>query len=812
MRIDARAFAFAWSEHLGGRLEIGALLLYLLWLERLDHRAGADEHKIKRAELATRGRMSARDVARHLAALRAIGIAWETAEAVEMLPRLEASPVRGTRHEAVAAALSAFAVIWVPRPLLVALAQRKHRSAGDVAAAIAHCHQHLRYKPKTRGFYPTGRCAPGWIARAFGVAERTVRRGERTIEALGWLVNRTEERREAARRTKCDRWFLKTSRLIGKDRGGCYTINLDWLPPPVENSPVAGSSGAAARQEMAAPPHGPLQEMAASDHYQTPLRGDHYQTPARQRRRTWLGEPRWDRIGAEDLRDPERLEELRRQAIELGFPRSAPGFFDSELGRRVFRVFAHRALTMTRADRRGKKNHGAYFRGCCEGDFKMPSDVEMRAVRYDGHEEAELGRGEAREKQRWSEPLRRRTRTEPSHVGGTIQRVLAQHTPPHAAGLANLSTLGSAEALSQDVPNGKDESAAAPGELPDGALNRVLRLAETNARRAMAWEREPLRAIHAAPLTFTAGEHRSRASRHATAGAAERADTFSSSEDERIREAMAALGMCRGHVAGMKSAPRHLAQVPDSATGDEASPTPLDLDAVAPAPRPARSRQHRGRLSRAVTRRRTAEAAINPKTRPISKPQEARARLGTTLGMASRLRAALAAPGADLWTFGLTPSLEVEQRAAGGVRFVFASQRVLTPCAYRPPPGGWVFEGIHSSAGIVPVNRATNALLAGRLFVPTLFRATFLGGVVPAIAPPEHPPPEPFRWTFTNTVLPDGVRFPALRSPAWCLTPEQWTAVGLGWAHNVGDKKRIYAAATFRDVGAGTPGTRSETR
>lgn len=99
-------------------------------------------------------------------------------------------------------------VIPVPRRVLRRLAGGL--SKARTAVVLAHLIRCLFYR-KGRGINPTGCCKASWVARAFGVTERSVHDARRyLIETFGWLVP-----------GEC------SQRVLNRD-GLWVSVNLDW--------------------------------------------------------------------------------------------------------------------------------------------------------------------------------------------------------------------------------------------------------------------------------------------------------------------------------------------------------------------------------------------------------------------------------------------------------------------------------------------------------------------------------------------------------------------------------------------------------
>jgi hypothetical protein len=124
--------------------------------------------------------------------------------------------------------------IPVPRRILRRLAGGMSRSR--TACVIAHLIRCLFYR-REEGCRPTGCCKASWIARVFGVTERSVHDARRyLIEELGWLIAQDNDQ-------------------MTLNRDGLWvTVNLDWGPEEAERGakdPVGEGS-----PRLAVPPEG----------------------------------------------------------------------------------------------------------------------------------------------------------------------------------------------------------------------------------------------------------------------------------------------------------------------------------------------------------------------------------------------------------------------------------------------------------------------------------------------------------------------------------------------------------------------------
>jgi hypothetical protein len=215
----------------------------------------------------------------------------------------------------------------VPRRMIRRLAGGLSRSR--MATVIAHLMRCLFYK-KGQGCTSSGCCKASWIARVFGVTERSVYDARRyLVVELGWLT--TQE---------------STQRVLNRD-GLWVTIDLAWGPegrtevpiqspiidspavePPAVESPVVESTGQGEarpeepRIEFSGPPADSAAQFSGPLEDKNPLAGTKDQKPAgggepgfsiskpKEKKPTLLD------ITLEDLRDTERLGKLYAEAVE----------------------------------------------------------------------------------------------------------------------------------------------------------------------------------------------------------------------------------------------------------------------------------------------------------------------------------------------------------------------------------------------------------------------------------------------------------------------------------------------------------------
>ena len=201
----------------------------------------------------------------------------------------------------------------VPRRIIRRLAGGL--SKARTAVVIAHLIRCLFYR-KAEGVNPVGCCKASWIARVFGVTERSVY-DARTYLALelGWLIPQDN-----------------SQRILNRD-GLWVSVNLDWGPEEQE-SPAAELPAGQGRAEPSTPNEssGPRPENAGhfsgpSTENKNPLTGSNNQKPASrpeasggpagvQVSNSGEEKPTLRDIVAEDLRDTGRLLDLHEQAID----------------------------------------------------------------------------------------------------------------------------------------------------------------------------------------------------------------------------------------------------------------------------------------------------------------------------------------------------------------------------------------------------------------------------------------------------------------------------------------------------------------
>lgn len=244
---------------------------------------------------------------------------------------LPLEPAKASDNPALASMLDALShrkFVPVPRPVL------RHIAAGcpmsRATAMLGYVARCVFYR-SGRGCTATGSCSTVFIARLFGVSQRTVKRARRElITKLNWL-----------RPLDADHWHVQA-------HGGRATVNLEWQdgssegrravvtaasahlsPRPTQNRgrlspPVANST---------LPPGSKDQKAALTD-------GD----GARQRA---VPPPDIRAVRSSDLRDPRRLSVLFEQAKKLGL------VTESAANRLRFFAAAARALRVGRTNAPG---------------------------------------------------------------------------------------------------------------------------------------------------------------------------------------------------------------------------------------------------------------------------------------------------------------------------------------------------------------------------------------------------------------------------------------------------------------------------
>ena len=195
----------------------------------------------------------------------------------------------------------------VPRRMIRRLAGGLSRSR--MATVIAHLMRCLFYK-KGQGCTSSGCCKASWIARVFGVTERSVYDARRyLVVELGWLTAQES-----------------TQRVLNRD-GLWVTIDLTWGPEGRTEAPVESPEQRKAivdepRIEFSGPPADSAAQFSGPMEDKNLLAGAKDQKPA------GSGEPGFSiskpeqkkpsllDITLEDLRDTKRLDKLHAEAVE----------------------------------------------------------------------------------------------------------------------------------------------------------------------------------------------------------------------------------------------------------------------------------------------------------------------------------------------------------------------------------------------------------------------------------------------------------------------------------------------------------------
>ena len=207
----------------------------------------------------------------------------------------------------------------VPRRMLRRLAGGL--SKARTATVLAHLIRCLYYR-KGQGINPVGCCKASWVARVFGVTERSVYDARKyLVEVLGWLAPRD-----------CAQHVL--------NRDGLWvTINLSWGSDPapaeveakvetdVETEPKAGEGSEAPETrpvEFSPPPPENPARFSGPKEDKKPLRENENQKPASggpagvQISKSEENPPKLSDVVPEDLRNLDRLLTLFDQAIARG--------------------------------------------------------------------------------------------------------------------------------------------------------------------------------------------------------------------------------------------------------------------------------------------------------------------------------------------------------------------------------------------------------------------------------------------------------------------------------------------------------------
>lgn len=215
---------------------------------------------------------------------------------------LPLEPANESDHPALASMLEALChrkFLPVPRPVL------RHIAAGcpmsRATAMLGYVARCVFYR-SGRGCTATGSCSTVFIARLFGVSQRTVKRARRElITTLNWL-----------RPLDADHWHVQA-------HGGRAAVNLAWRDGSSEERRAVVTAGSVRLSPR--PPQNRSRLSPPVANSTLPL-GSKYQKPAltdgdgaRQRA---IPRPNIRAVRCSDLRDPGRLAALLEQAQRLG--------------------------------------------------------------------------------------------------------------------------------------------------------------------------------------------------------------------------------------------------------------------------------------------------------------------------------------------------------------------------------------------------------------------------------------------------------------------------------------------------------------
>ena len=155
-------------------------------------------------------------------------------------------------------------------------------TAATMLAMVVRC----LYWQRGGVFNAVGSCSTRLVADVFGVNLRTVKAARRRLVEIGWLVPRD-----------ADHWHVQR-------HGGRFAVNLAWGLPDPEGSP---------------PPRRSDRGSAPPSKTGTSRRDRENQDPRRSRAagacRRRAGKPALTHLVEQDLRDPERLKDVYRQAL-----------------------------------------------------------------------------------------------------------------------------------------------------------------------------------------------------------------------------------------------------------------------------------------------------------------------------------------------------------------------------------------------------------------------------------------------------------------------------------------------------------------
>lgn len=192
----------------------------------------------------------------------------------------------------------------MPRRMLRLLAGGVKRSV--LATVFGHLLRCPHYT-KTKGWDPVGACKASWVAEAFGVSERSVKRARaHLVHELRWLMPEEAEQ-----------WYLNRN-------GGRFGVRLDWTG---EARPSVGEGRGCSEFSTAelSPPQGgtgtrlspPESKQPSPSEIQKSTPGAERPRPPVESSTKKVGEgcPQLTRIRPEDLRSVPRVMELFDQAL-----------------------------------------------------------------------------------------------------------------------------------------------------------------------------------------------------------------------------------------------------------------------------------------------------------------------------------------------------------------------------------------------------------------------------------------------------------------------------------------------------------------
>ena len=199
----------------------------------------------------------------------------------------------------------------IPRRLLRLLAGGVRRAV--LATALGHLLRCVYVRK--RAFHSTGACKSSWVARVFGVDERTVKSARTHLVALGILVRECSEQ-----------WYQNRF-------GGRVTVNLAWSPRPAgEGTRPMSTTGSPrpTRLSTTGTPPPESNKTLPSEYKNQKPRGDEATGCRRQGKSAEEKPPTLLAMTTADLSRPSRLAALFRQAV------SAKLVTDSEHARLQF--------------------------------------------------------------------------------------------------------------------------------------------------------------------------------------------------------------------------------------------------------------------------------------------------------------------------------------------------------------------------------------------------------------------------------------------------------------------------------------------